>query len=162
MTDPDGQAATTPDAPGHEWRPTDSVVDVAFRYVHRLQVRFGDLDALGHVNHAKYLTYVEQARTMWARDVLRVDVPEALRFVIATLHCDFLAPLGFADFVDVGWRLTRVGRSSATCKFELTAEGRTVGRGDTVIVWADPKAGRAVPLPDDLRRRAAEFDGLQQ
>ena len=141
-------------------RPADTVLDPRFRYVHRLQVRFGDLDALGHVNHAAYLTYVEQARTMYAREVLGVDVPDALRFVIATLRCDFLAPLAFADVVDVGWRLTRLGRSSGHYEFELAAAGRVVGRGDTVIVWADPRAGRSIPLPEELRRRAAEFDGL--
>ena len=143
------------------WRPADTVVDPRFRYVYRLQVRFGDLDALGHVNHAKYLTYVEQARTMYALEVLGVDVPDALRFVIATLRCDFLAPLAFAEIVDVGWRLTRLGRSSLHFEYELVAGGRAVGRGDTVVVWADPRAGRAIPLPDELRRRAAEFDGLE-
>ena len=142
------------------WRPDDTAVDPRFRYVHRLQVRFGDLDALGHVNHATYLTYVEQARTMYAKDVLGVDVPYALRFVIATLRCDFLAPLAFAELVDVGWRLTRLGRSSGHYEFELAAAGRVVGRGDTVIVWADPRAGRSIPLPEELRRRAAQFDGL--
>ena len=143
------------------WRPADTVVDPRFRYVYRLQVRFGDLDALGHVNHAKYLTYVEQARTMYALEVLGVDVPDALRFVIATLRCDFLAPLAFAEIVDIGWRLTRLGRSSLHFEYELVAGGRAVGRGDTVVVWADPRAGRAIPLPDELRRRAAEFDGLE-
>ena len=156
----DGQAEP---AAGRDpaWRPDDTVVDRRFRYVHRLQVRFGDLDALGHVNHATYLTYVEQARTMYAREVLGVDVPDALRFVIATLRCDFLAPIAFAEIVDVGWRLTRLGRSSGHYEFELAAAGRAVGRGDTVIVWADPRVGRSIPLPDELRRRAAEFDAVE-
>lgn len=147
------------DAPAH--RPSDTPVDPRFRYVHRLQVRFRDLDALGHVNHAVYLTYVEQARTVYFQEILGMAVPDELRWVIATQRCDYLAPLAFAEIVDVGWRLTRLGRSSADFEFELAAGGRPVARGGGVIVYADPRAGRAEPIPDRLRRRAADFDGIE-
>lgn len=136
------------------------MVDRRFRYVNRLQVRFRDLDALGHANHVEYLTYVEHARTLYFRDILAVAVPEDLGWVIATVRCDYLAPLAFGDIVDVGWRLTRLGRSSADFEFELTATGRVVARGGGVIVHADPRAGRSVPMPDEMRCRAAEFDSI--
>lgn len=123
-------------------------------------MRFRELDALGHVNHAVYLTYVEQARTMYFRDVMRLAVPDELRWVMASQRCDYLAPLAFADLVDVGWRLTALGRSSAPFEFELVSAARPVARGDGVMVWADPRAGRAIPIPDELRQIAAAFDGL--
>ena len=143
------------------WRPDDTAVDPRFRYVHRLQVRFRDLDALGHVNHAIYLTYVEQARTLYFLQVLRMRVPDDLRWVIATQRCDYLAPLAFAEIVDVGWRLTRLGRSSADFEFELASGGRPVARGGGVMVYADPREGRSISMPDELRRIAAEFDGIE-
>ena len=59
-------------------RPADCHVDPRFRYVRRIEVRFRDLDALGHVNHVVYLTYVEQVRTQYFQDVLGIDVPTGL------------------------------------------------------------------------------------
>ena len=160
MSSPGSAGAPPPSKPS-TWRPADSAVDPRFRYVHRLQVRFRELDALGHVNHAVYLTYVEQARTMYFRDVMCLDVPDELRWVMATQRCDYLAPLAFADLVDVGWRLTGLGRSSAQFEFELVSGAGPVARGGGVMVWADPRAGRALPIPDELRRIAAEFDDLR-
>jgi acyl-CoA thioester hydrolase len=159
--DGSGPAGRGPLAPGPASRPGDTVVDSRFRYVHRLQVRFRDLDALGHVNHALYLTYVEQARTMYCLEVMGLAVPDALRWVVATQRCDYLAPLAFADVVDVGWKLNRVGRSSIEFEFELASGGRAVARGGGVMVWADPRAGRAVAIPEQMRRIAIEFDGLE-
>ena len=146
--------------PDGVWRPRDTALDSRFRYVHRLQVRFRDVDSLGHVNHAAYLTYVEEARTQYSRDVMGLRVPDDLRWVVATQRCDYLAPLAFSDLVDVGWRLTGLGRSSAKFEFELASNGRPVARGDGVMVYADPRAGRSLPIPDDLRRIAAEFDRI--
>ena len=148
-------------APSESWRAADTVVDARFRYVHRLQVRFRDLDGLGHVNHVTYLTYVEQARTLYFQQVLGIPVPDDLRWVVATVRCDYLAPLAFAEAVDVGWRLIRLGRSSADYEFELAANGRPVARGATVMVYADPRVGRSLPIPDAMRRSMADFDGLE-
>jgi acyl-CoA thioester hydrolase len=94
-------------------RPPDCHVNPRFRFVGRVEVRFRDLDALGHVNHVVYLTYVEQVRTIYFRDVLGIEIPGALTWVIANVHYEFLAPLGFAEMVDVGWRISRLGRASA-------------------------------------------------
>lgn len=143
------------------WRPGDTRIDPRFRFVDRQRVRFRDLDALGHVNHAVYLTYVEQARTLYFRQVLQMVVPDDLRWVIATQRCDYRAPLGFAEIFDVGWRLTRLGRSSADFEFEIATSGGSVAGGGGVIVYADPRAGRSIPMPADLRRRAAEFDAIE-
>jgi len=161
VSSPAAAGAPPPSSKPSTWRPADTAVDPRFRYVHRLQVRFRELDALGHVNHAVYLTYVEQARTMYFRDVMRLDVPDELRWVMATQRCDYLAPLAFADLVDVGWRLTGLGRSSAQFEFELVSGAGPVARGGGVMVWADPRAGRAIPMPEELRRIAAEFDDLR-
>ena len=139
----------------------DADADDTFPFKVEVQVRFRDLDALGHVNHAVYLTYVEQARTVYFQQILGMAVPDELRWVIATQRCDYLAPLAFAEIVDVGWRLTRLGRSSADFDFELAAGGRAVARGGGVIVYPHPRAGRAEPIPDHLRRRAADFDGIE-
>ena len=141
-------------------RPDDSQVDPRFRYVRRIEVRFGDLDALGHVNHVNYLTYVEQVRTAYFHDVLGIDVPAGLTWVIARVSCEYLLPLAFGDVVEVGWRLSRLGRASADYEFVLMRGADTVARGDGVLVNSDARAARSAPIPDAWRTAAAAFDDI--
>jgi acyl-CoA thioester hydrolase len=139
-------------------RPADSLVDEWFRFVWRIEVRFRDLDALGHVNHVVYLSYVEQARTVWFTQVLGLTIPA--NWVIARVACDYALPLAFAETVDVGWRLTRLGRASASYEFVLMRGSDVVGRGDGTLVHVDPATGRSAPIPDEMRALAAAWDDL--
>jgi acyl-CoA thioester hydrolase len=141
-------------------RPAESQVDPRFRYVRRLAVRFGDLDALGHVNHVVYLAYVEQVRTQYFQEVLGIEVPAGLTWVIARVSCDYLLPLAFGDLVDVGWRLSRLGRASADYEFVLVRGAEIVARGDGVLVNSDARAARSAPIPSAWREAAAAFDGI--
>lgn len=143
-------------------RPPDTTVDPSFRYVHRLQVRFRDLDCLGHVNHAAYLAYVEQARTLYFHELTGIAIPDGLRWVIRALSVEYMAPLGFGEVVDTGWRLARLGRSSADYRFELAAGGRVVAEGSGVLVYADPRAGRSEPIPDEYRAIIAAYEGIPE
>ena len=112
-------------------RPADTRVDERFHFVRRIEVRFRDLDALGHVNHVVYLSYVEQARTVWFTQVLGLTIPA--NWVIARVACDYALPLAFAEIVDVGWRLTRLGRASADYEFVVMRGADMVARGDVGI-----------------------------
>ena len=132
-------------------RPTDCHVDPRFR----------DLDALGHVNHVVYLTYVEQVRTQYFQEVLGIDVPTDLTWVIATVSCEYLLPLVFGDAVDVGWRLNRLGRASADYEFVLMRDAEVVGRGGGVLVNSDARAARSAPIPDSWRRAATTYEGIE-
>lgn len=143
-------------------RPADTVVDARFRYVDRLRVRFRDVDGLGHVNHQAQLAYVEQARSLYFHELTGVPIPEGLRWVIRTLSIEFLVPLSFAQIVDTGWRLSRLGRTSADYEFEIASGGRVVARGGGVLVYADPKAGRSEPIPEQFRAIIAAYEGIPE
>jgi acyl-CoA thioester hydrolase len=135
-------------------------LDPRFRWVRSVDVRFRDLDALGHVNNVVYLSYVEQVRTEYFRDVLLLSVPNDLTWVIARVWCDFLQPLGFGDRVEVGWRISRLGGASAEYEFELARGGVLVARGGGVLVNSDARAARSAPIPDAWRARISEFEGI--
>jgi len=141
-------------------RPVDSHVEARFRYVRRIHVRFGDLDALGHVNHVVYLSYVEQVRTQYFQQVLGIEVPAGLTWVIASVSCEYLLPLMFGDAVDVGWRIGRLGRASAGYEFVLMRGADLVARGGGVLVNSEARAARSAPIPDAWRERAATFEGI--
>ncbi|TKX52504.1 acyl-CoA thioesterase, partial [Halorubrum sp. SS7] len=65
-------------------------------YTADIDVRFRDIDAMGHVNNAVYATYIEQARTRYFRDVLDVDISRAST-VLASISIDFRSPVELAD-----------------------------------------------------------------
>lgn len=121
-------------------------------YRHRLAVRFRDCDAMGHVNHAVYFTYLEQCRLTFWREVTGAASPHT-RVIIARAECDYRAPAHFGDELEVGVRVAAIGRSSFTLEYEIvqmpSAEPIAVGR--TVMVAYDYESARSMPLPDETR-----------
>lgn len=149
------------DIPGPS-RPADSYVDPAFRFVRRMDVRFRDVDIFGHVNHVVYLTYVEQVRTEYFYQLLGIQLPSGnpTAFVIATINCEYRLPLGWGQPVDVGWRFTRLGRSSADYFYEIRRGAEIASTGHGVMVNADPVAGKSAPIPERWRSILAQFEGI--
>lgn len=122
-----------------------------------LALRWGDMDALGHVNNAAYFTYMEQARVHWLECLDRVHVlsgsaPEG--FVIANAHCDFLRPLIYPGQLEIRMYGLAPGRSSFEASYEMRRSDRPEelnARGSTRIVWVDYESGRSSPLPEVIR-----------
>jgi len=121
-----------------------------------IQVRFRDLDALGHVNNAVYLTYLEVARVAYFSRLQR-DWLEKGHFILARAEVDFLRPILLEDPVEVGVRVARLGRSSFDMEYLVLAAGEEAARGKTVQVWLE--GGRPAPLPQEVRARIAELEG---
>ena len=125
--------------------------------VSRIPIRWGDMDAYGHVNNAVYFRYMEQARV----DLLdAVGVPIDTRTqgpVIVHTACTFLAPLNYPGEVEVRVFSGELGRSSIPTRYELRKVGEETlyARGEATIVWIDVTTGRSVPLPDVLRAALA-------
>ena len=127
-----------------------------FPVVVPIQVRFRDLDALGHVNNAVYLTYLEVARAAYFSR-LEPDWVGKGHFILARAEVDFLRPILLQDPVEVGVRVVRLGRSSFDMEYLLLAAGEEAARGKTVQVWLE--GGRPAPLPQEVRARIAELEG---
>lgn len=121
---------------------------IDFAYRHRLSVRFRDCDAMGHVNHAVYFTYLEQCRLTFWRELTGTPSPHT-RVIIARAECDYRAPAHFGDELEVRVNIGEIGRSSFTLVYEIVQTGsdRLVASGKTVMVSYDYAAGASVPLP---------------
>ncbi len=132
----------------------------AYAYRHRLSVRFRDCDAMGHVNHAVYLTYFEQCRLTFWREVTGTPTPHT-RVIIARAECDYVAPAHFGDELEVGLTVEKIGRSSFTLGYGISEvkSGRAIANGKTVLVSYDYGASAVVPLPEATRTL---LEGLQQ
>ncbi len=122
-----------------------------------IQIRWRDLDALGHVNNAVYLTYFELARIGYARAALgghperdpRTLLPRDFQFILAEVTCHFRTPATLGDQPVVAIWVAQVGRKSFTFEYRMTDQptGRLLAEGCSTQVWYDYAAGesRAVP-----------------
>ena len=129
--------------------------DCAYR--HRLSVRFRDCDAMGHVNHAVYFTYLEQCRLTYWREQTGAPSPYT-RVILARAECDYRAPAVFGDELEVRLTVGDIGRTSFTLDYEIVnvASGVLVATGKTVLVSYDYAAARPVPLSDATRALLAD------
>ena len=119
----------------------------------RVELRFRDLDAFGHVYHADYLTFLDELRTAWLGDALHLDDPGS--YVVARVEVDYVSSLTAADTSVTGsFAVERTGTSSLTLLERLLADdGREVARARVVVVLRDRATGVSRPLTD--RERAA-------
>ena len=89
----------------------------------RVELRFRDLDAFGHVYHADYLTFLDELRTAWFDDVLRLDDPGS--YVVARVEIDYVSSLTAADTSVTGSvGVERTGTSSLTLRERATGASR--------------------------------------
>jgi acyl-CoA thioester hydrolase len=108
-----------------------------FEFVYRERVRFRDLDAMGHVNNAVFLTYLEQARFHFLEHLGLARVEEEPPLILARVEIDFRAPAEFGEDVAIGVRAGRVGTKSFELEFELRVGRRLVAEARSVQVGYD-------------------------
>ena len=124
----------------------------------RMPIRWGDMDAMGHVNNTVYFRYIEQARISWFDEIACAPNSEGEGPVIVNAHCTFLKQLKYPGEIEVTTLVGPPGRSS----FEMHHEIRLVGadglagelhsEGGAKIVWVNFPAEKSAPLPGELRQ----------
>ena len=122
--------------------------------MHRETARFRDLDPMGHVNNAVYLTWTETARIEFLRSVGVLDNPNTgeMTMILAHAEVDFRAPLTFGDNVEIGVRAGRIGTKSFDLEYELRSGNRVVAEAKTVLVAYDYDLHRPTEIPEEWRR----------
>ena len=127
----------------------------AGEHTKEVEIRWSDLDGFAHVNHARFVTYFEEARDEWL-DRATGSHGDALGFVIRRIEVDFVSPLLLSDDrVRVTVRLERVGTTSVSTIEEMhtAEEGRLVAGARCVMVYTGTAHERATPIPELLRGR---------
>jgi acyl-CoA thioester hydrolase len=119
-----------------------------FEYETELQVRFRDLDAMGHVNNAVYATYLEQARVDYYDEVLGVGLDD-IDTVLVNLEIDYRHEVRLEDeTVTIAMGVRSLGESSVVVGYEVRAGDRVAATAETTQVYVDPEAGTSRPLPE--------------
>ncbi|NYT78171.1 acyl-CoA thioesterase [Alcaligenaceae bacterium] len=117
-----------------------------------MPVRWGDLDALNHVNNTVYFRFVEEARVQMLESMGAFGSRKV--GVLAQTSCDFLKPVLYPASVQVILTLARLGRTSLQMDFVIEREdepGVAYAKGSYVVVGCDPETGRGTPwTPEEL------------
>jgi len=130
-----------------------------YRHVYAQEVAFRDLDVFGHVNNAVYLTYIENARIGYARQVLGIESLEGLLLIVASVKVEFRSRANLGETLEIGSRTTRVGTKSFDLVHEIRSQdGRLVAEVSTTLVAFDYDADTTMPIPPDWRERIENYE----
>jgi acyl-CoA thioester hydrolase len=123
-------------------------------FEHQVGVRWRDTDALGHINNAVYLTYLEEARDAFYLRALGDPI-----YVVVRLEIDFRAEVRHADrSVRVEIAVEQMGTTSLTTRETLRrADGEIAAEARVTTVRWNQDLRAAVPFSDEERARLAEF-----
>jgi acyl-CoA thioester hydrolase len=133
-----------------------------FRHHIRVPIRYADLDTLGHVNNASYLSYMEQARITYVRDMGLWDgYVSGLGLIVARICTDYKLALRLEDeAVDVWTRVSRLGNKSFTLEYVLnrSTDRTTAATSEIVMVAYDYGNEMTVVIPDDWRAKIVAYE----
>lgn len=131
----------------------DPLENMKHVYTSIIPMRWGDMDAMGHVNNTVYFRYLEQARIEWYAFIGR-EKNAGMETVVVNAHCSFMLALTYPGEIEVRTYAGAPGRTS----FEILQEIRRTDDPDTVyarggarVVWVDRNTGKSSPLPDAVR-----------
>jgi acyl-CoA thioester hydrolase len=125
-------------------------------HTHVERVRFGDLDAMRHLNNVVYLRYFETARIAFMRELFPMHDPahpetSKSGLIFAECHINYRAPVHFDEEVGITCSVGEIRRSAFQMNFEMKVEERVVAEGYGWLVGFDYEAQKASPLPEQLR-----------
>ena len=123
-----------------------------------IPIRWGDMDALGHVNNTIYFRFMEQTRVEWLEQLgFPINVQREEAVVIVNASCTFLLPLTYPGEVECRMIAGAPGRSSLPTYYELRKVGEDViyAEGAAKMVWMTPATGKSVPLPQIILQSIA-------
>ena len=119
------------------------------RFQSKQYVRWGDLDAFGHVNNATYLVYAQEARYAWSK---------MIEMVVARAEVDFIAPIYVGDiYLDVEIWVNKIGNSSFGLTYEMKNGDEVVARIKTVQVTVSMETKKSRPINDAEREFLTQY-----
>ncbi len=129
------------------------------KFTHKAFVRWNDLDAFGHVNNAKYLTYAEGARIDWGQQQFaEKDDSVLVQMTVARSEIDYLLPITeFESYYDVNLWVESIGNSSFVVGYEVLKDGLVFTKMKTVQVMIDLESRKSRPIKDNEREFLTKY-----
>jgi acyl-CoA thioester hydrolase len=133
-----------------------------FNFFHNLRVRWAEVDRQDVVFNGHYLTYFDVAFTEYWRATglpsVIAQAQEGQELFARKATLEYHASARFDDLIDIGVRCASLGRSSARFALEIYRDDEFLVSGELVYVYADAKARKSVPLPQEWRAVMSAFE----
>jgi acyl-CoA thioester hydrolase len=127
---------------------------VSWPFTHTERIRFGDLDAMRHLNNVVFLRYFETARINYMNSISEEHDPvnrdRGFGMIFASCHIDYRSPGNFDEDVDVRVRPAEIGTKSLKLEFEMRVGERLLAEGYGVLVGYDYANQKSTELPEAL------------
>ena len=134
------------------WRTRDF-----YKFWHGEQVRFADLDPMGHVNNNSYGVYVEGARVALISSVVPDFWQQPIATVLKAIHIEYHTELRYPNKLDIGVRLVKMGNSSVNTAVGIFSGTTCHATALSTGVIVDRKAMQPIPVPEQLRAAFAPY-----
>jgi len=129
-----------------------------------VQTRFSDIDSLGHVNNAVYLSYFEDSRVHYFRHVLDIRTVDSasLGIIVLEFRCRYNTPVYFGESLKVFSRISWMKNKSMEMQYlaSSNADKRIVAEGSSILVAYDYSGKKSIEIPDVTRRKISEFEKI--
>jgi len=137
------------------------VSEPSFTVVHEIHPRFRDTDAMGHINNAVYITYLEVGRQAYWIALEKLKNYGNVPFILAHVTCDFRSDATMDETLEIALRCEWIGTKSFGFRYEIREKTtrRLVIEATTVQVCYDYDAKRSIPMPADLRAALERLEG---
>ena len=123
-------------------------------HTERMAVRWGDMDAMGHVNNTVYFRYMEQARIAWFEALVpEGEAWKGTGIVIVNASCNFKRPINYPGDVEVKVFTGAPGGSSVPTYYELSVADALYADGQAVVVFVDMARQKPMRIPESIRAR---------
>ncbi len=132
-----------------------------FKHQTSVHIRFSDIDAYGHVNNAKFLSYLEEARISYYKKVFgKIWKPSRRGVILAHTSIDYLKPVFLEDSLKVFSRIAKLGNKSYTMEYVFLKNAtEKAAKARAVIVSFDFEKNRTVPWEQEIREKIIAFEG---
>jgi acyl-CoA thioester hydrolase len=136
-------------------------VNDVLQFAYRVPVRFHDLDAMGHAHHTLPVIYFEEARAAYWREVAGRPSVADIDYVLAEIRVQFKQRILFPATLTVRTGVRQLGNASFTMAYQLSDdEGTVLATGESVQVMFNYATGRSMRMPDEVRKRIEQYEGL--
>ncbi len=134
----------------------------SYRFTTSLEVRYSDLDPQGHLNHAKYFTFMEHGRLKYCLTVGLLNPETGFMVqgqILAEASCTFKRPVRLGELVHIDVRIANIGNKSAVMEYQLRVDEAVVATGRTVQVAYNYDTAQSILFPSEWRAKVSAFEG---
>ena len=133
-----------------------------FTFVVDLNIEWGDMDALQHVNNIEYFKYFQVARIAYFEKINSDSVfgETPIPLILASTQCKFIYPLTFPDSVSVGVRVDAMADQYFTMKYSVVSHKhqRLAAIGDAKVVMFDYVNNKKASIPSEIRKTIIDLE----